>query len=248
MIWNSRAAARCRSLRGPLPRRPERRCTGGPGRRRCRRRRAWRADPDTPAHRRSGRPGCSRRPAETAARGGCPPAPSPGTRALATLMSMVVREVGVDARPVPVDEGGEDALAFGMMLVGRAVLEADPIAGRAGEVALEVVGGQEHQGVEPRHADLADGGLGLEQRGQRLRLAVGEEDGVVLGAESCRPGSGSRCRSRPRCGLPTPCTRPARSPAWSGRADRPRRWRRRWSGTRSWPRPGTDRGRADPCG
>ena len=157
-------------------------------------------------------------------------------------------EVGVDPRPVPVDEGGEDALALGVMLVRRAVLEADPVAGRAGEVALEVVGGQEDQGVEPRHPDLADGGLRLEQRGQRLRLAVGEEDGVVVRVESSVLGAGPCAGVAPDPAFPRLASRRARSPSSSGRGDRPRRWPRRWSGTRNWPTPGTDRGRAGRCG
>ena len=136
-------------------------------------------------------------------------------------------EVGIDARPVPVDEGGEDALAFGVVLVRRPVLEADPVAGRAGEVALDVVGRQEDQGVEPRHSDLADGGLRLEQRGEGLRLAVGEQDGVVLGVEPAVLGAGPGAGVALDAARPRLASRRARSPAWSGRADRPRRWPRR---------------------
>ena len=117
--------------------------------------------------------------------------------ALATFDVDGRAEVGIDARPVPVHEGGEDALALGPIALGRAVLQADPVAGGAGEVALDVVRREEHEGVEPGQLDLLDGGLGLEQGREGLRLAVGQQDGVILGPGLAARRSGSTMPASP---------------------------------------------------
>ena len=85
----------------------------------------------------------------------------------------VVTRIRIDARRFPVDEGGEDALAFGMVIVRRPVFQQDPIAGCPGQVALNIVGGQEDQGIEPGQAILptADWALSSEERAFALRLA-----------------------------------------------------------------------------
>ena len=88
---------------------------------------------------------------------------------------------------------------------------------------------------------MLDGGLGLEQRGQGLRLAVGEKDGVILGCES------AVLRAGPCAGIAPDAARPRlaldQPEAHLGQdeqidlVDRPVAR----SGTRSWPTPGTDR-------
>ena len=106
--------------------------------------------------------------------------------------------VGIDARTVPVQEGGEDALALGLMPLGRAVLEADPVAGRAGEVALHVVGREEDQGVEPGQpgpCSTADWALSSEERAFALRLA--RRTGLSSDLRPAAVGAGPCSRSRP---------------------------------------------------
>ncbi len=57
--------------------------------------------------------------------------------------------IRVDARTFPIDDGGEDALLFGACLGLGAILQEHAVAGVAGEIALNIVGGKKDEGVQP---------------------------------------------------------------------------------------------------
>ena len=64
--------------------------------------------------------------------------------------------IGVDARPDATRQGRKNALSI------IRILEQDPIASDAGQIALDIVSGEEHEGIEPRQPHLVAGRLDLQ--------------------------------------------------------------------------------------
>lgn len=82
-----------------------------------------------------------------------------------------------------------DSRSVGLELV----LEIDVCAAGAMEVAAQAVGHavDEDEGIEEREAGPFERRLALQESGEGLRLAVGEQVGVVLGAEPAVGGGPS---------------------------------------------------------
>jgi hypothetical protein len=64
------------------------------------------------------------------------------------------------------------------------------ITGCPSQIALNIIGSQKDQSIEPRQVVPFGRCLSLEQRGKRFRLPVGEKDGVVFGVKSAVLGPG----------------------------------------------------------
>ena len=149
----------------------------------------------------------------------------------------------------PVDEGGEDALAFGMVLVRRPVLQQDPIAGRCRSGRTERrrrTGRRGRRATAAEPCSTADWALSSEDSAFALRLA----SRTGLSSERSLP-SWERVQvpvspvdaAAPRLALDEPealLGQDEQIDLVDGPVAR--------SGTRNWPTPGTDRGRADPFG
>jgi hypothetical protein len=67
--------------------------------------------------------------------------------------------------------------------VSAAVPQVHPLAGGARELKLELRMGEEDERLNPRQPDVLRRLLPLEQRGELARLAVGEEERVVIGMD-----------------------------------------------------------------
>jgi hypothetical protein len=74
------------------------------------------------------------------------------------------------------------------------ILQQRSVAGVAGQIAMNIVGGKKNECVQPWKTNLAHGGLGLEQGRRRLRLTNREQRGVVVRAHLAvlRAGPGAR--------------------------------------------------------
>ena len=73
------------------------------------------------------------------------------------------RLIGIDARTIPVHQCRNDSLPFWMLTLLRTILEADPVASRASQVALQVICREEDNGVKPRKPNFGVGCFSLEQ-------------------------------------------------------------------------------------